>query len=73
MRRANFAMAPDTLARVTENKINNNGLRYHMRFNYKYTARRKPFLQGALTVAELQRHWRPVGVFGSYTLYQKVD
>jgi hypothetical protein len=73
MRRANYAMVPNTIDLLNENKINNVGMRYHMRFNYKYRARRAPFIQGAATLAELQQHWQPAGIYGSYTLYRKVD
>ncbi len=71
MRRANYAMVPNDVDLVIENKINNSGLRYRMRFDYNYPVREKPFMQGALTVAELHQHWQPVGVYGSYTLYRK--
>ena len=73
MRRANYAMVPNHVDLVTENKINNNGLRYHLRFDYKYPARREPFLQGAITVNELKQHWQPVGTYGNYTLYKKLS
>ena len=64
-------MVPNDVDLVIENKINNSGLRYRMRFDYNYPVREKPFMQGALTVAELHQHWQPVGVYGSYTLYRK--
>ncbi len=73
MRRVNFAMVPNTTELLIENKINNSGLRYHLRFDYSYKVRRTPFIQGAITLAELKEHWRPVGIYGSYTLYRKLD
>ena len=73
MRRANYALIPNDGKTVGENEIHNVGMRYHLRLNYRYKARRKPYLQGALTVAELQQHWQPQGVYGSYTLYRKIN
>ena len=66
-------MVPNGVELVGENEIDNVGMRYHMRLNYKYRARREPFRQGAITVAELQQHWQPVGIYGSYTLYRKLS
>ncbi len=72
MRKAVFAMVPNGIPLVTENPINNLGLKYKLRLDYRYKARRAPFLQGAGTFAELKANWASVGHFGSYTLYRKL-
>lgn len=71
MRGAGFVLAPNLIKRVSENAINNEGMKFRLRFGYRYKQRHEPYLQGLLLVRELQVNWRRVGTFGSYDLYQK--
>ena len=71
MRQADYALSPNRLDVISENKINNVGMKFRMRFGYRYQQRHQPHLQGALIAQELQNHWQRVGTFGSYDLYQK--
>lgn len=73
MRSADYALAPGDEPLATENAINNVGLKYRLRFGYRYKPRFQPFLQGALLAQELQQHWQFVGTFGYYRLYRKVS
>lgn len=72
MREGGYVMAPNFMKHVSENAINNVGLKYRMRFDYKYKQRYPPHLQGALLVEELEHNWEWVGTFGSYDLYRRV-
>ena len=72
MRSAGFVLVPNGMPIVTENPINNVGIRYAFRLGYRYKARRSPFLQGGGTAAELAANWMRVGTYGSYTLYRKI-
>jgi len=72
MRRADFALVPTTIPLITEYPTLNQGLLFHLRFNYRYKVRHEPFWEGARTVAELQANWVPEGNFGPYLLYRKL-
>jgi hypothetical protein len=71
MRAASFLMVPGDLKLVTTDDIDNGGFKRWMRLGYVYPVRQGPFYSGALMLAELAQHWRPVGSFGPYTLYRK--
>ena len=71
MRKADYALAPDIFKRSAENAINNDGMKFRMRFGYRYKARHEPYLQGLLLTRELAANWQRVGTFGSYDLYRK--
>ena len=72
MREADYTMAPRLQERVSENRINNEGIKFRFRFGYRYRARHKPFLQGLLLTQELATNWQYAGTFGAYDLYRKV-
>lgn len=72
VRQADYALSPNRLGLVNENKINNSGMRFRLRFGYRYREKREPHLQGALMLQELQANWRRVDTFGEYDLYRKV-
>ena len=73
MRRAEFLMVPRGWKLVTPDDIDNGGFKRYLRLGYTYKVRQTPFLAGALMFDELRRNWRPAGVFGTYTLYQKAE
>ncbi|MGI4758359.1 MAG: hypothetical protein ACRYGF_16100 [Janthinobacterium lividum] len=71
VRQGDFLLAPNFTKRASQNAINNVGMKYRLRFGYRYKQRHEPYLQGALLVRELEANWRDVGTFGSYELYHK--
>lgn len=73
MRAADFLMVPRGWKLVTSDDIDNGGFKRYLRLGYTYKVRQTPYLAGALMLDELERHWRPVGTFGTYTLYRKAE
>jgi hypothetical protein len=72
MRAAKFALVPNDQVLVFEDKIDNHGVKLLLRFGFKYRARRTPFFEYAMVKQELITNWAPRGVFGMYTLYERV-
>ena len=73
MRGAEFLMVPRGWKLVTSDDIDNGGFKHYLRLGYTYKVRQTPYLAGALMLDELQQHWTPVGIFGTYTLYKKTE
>ena len=73
MRRAEFLMVPRGSKLVTSDDIDNGGFKRYLRLGYTYKVRQTPYLAGALMFDELQQHWTPAGVFGTYTLYRRAQ
>ncbi len=73
MRAAEFLMVPRGWKLVTSDDIDNGGFKHYLRLGYTYKVRQTPYLAGALMLDELQQHWTPVGIFGTYTLYKKTE
>ena len=71
MRLGQYAMAPRWYPLAGQNAINNDGLKFRLRFGYRYQQRYAPHLQGLLLKQELEKNWQRVGTFGSYDLYRK--
>ncbi|MGI4853409.1 MAG: hypothetical protein ACRYF4_05085 [Janthinobacterium lividum] len=71
MRRADYVLSPNKLGVVNENKINNVGMKFRLRFGYHYKQRHQPHLQGALIAQELHNNWQRVDTFGVYDLYHR--
>ncbi len=71
IRQADYVLSPNKLGVLNENKINNVGMKFRLRFGYHYKKRREPYLQGALLAKELKANWRRVDTFGVYDLYHK--
>ncbi len=71
MRSAQYVAVPAGMRVVTQNPINNTGIKYRFRFGYVYKQRRAPFYQGLAEMLELQAHWRPMGTFGAYEIFAK--
>ena len=73
MRRADFLMVPRSWKLVTSDDIDNGGFKRYLRLGYTYKVRQTPYLAGALMFQELEHHWTPAGVFGTYTLYRRAE
>ena len=73
MRRADFLMIPRGWKLVTSDDIDNGGFKRYLRLGYTYKVRQTPYLAGALMFDELEQHWTPAGIFGTYTLYRKAQ
>jgi len=71
-RSAEFALVPEGRPLTNGDVIEGGGLRYLMRFGYRYRRRNTPFIQGTALLVELQRNWVKVGTFGNYALYRKL-
>ena len=72
MRAADFALVPNGQALVYTPEIDNTGIKVWLRFGYRYKARQPPFYEYAMLMDELMANWKPVGIYGPYTLYRKV-
>ena len=71
MRQADFIALPIGLPVITENPINNVGIKYRFRFGYVYEHKHQPFHQGLAAMQELKANWHSIGEFGSYVIFAK--
>ncbi len=71
MRAASFVALPLGMKVVTQNPINNAGLKFRFRLGYVYKQRRPPFYQNLAEIQELKANWHVIGTFGSYRIYAK--
>ncbi len=72
MRAAKFALVPNNQTLVYTEEIDNSGEKLWLRLGYRYKQRAPPFYEYAMLMQELTTNWKPVGTFGTYTLYEKV-
>ncbi len=71
MRSSRNVAVPLGMKVVTENPINNTGIKFRFRFGYVYKQRYAPFFQNLAEVRELSANWHPAGTFGAYRIYAK--
>ncbi len=71
MRKADFVALPIGLPVITENPINNVGIKYRFRFGFVYEHKNPPFRQGWAAMQELKSNWHSIGEYGWYVIFAK--